>query len=211
MNVLVDFGWARVNYVAMKVVIQARKLGTGINLRSAHGPSMGHNLLHSVVWDNQQDLVTLILVDKNFDHFEEEWDGENVFHTAVQDASTEVLRLLLDYGKGSWGHMLQETVHGKTPLQLAEDNGNEEMQKLLKEHELYAKLSETQDPTECKKIVDELNPDAAKWQCKVCWDRDCTLVLGCGHLLCQECRDEVHECPTCRQPINRREVRRMFV
>jgi sacsin len=41
-------------------------------------------------------------------------------------------------------------------------------------------------------------------ECQICFERDRSVVLGCGHQLCRTCSELLSQCPFCRTTITNR-------
>jgi len=83
--------------------------------------------------------------------------------------------------------------------------------------DMRSEISELRDENyTLKKQIKELKlqldqKSAHIWHCQICMEEGMTrLVLGCGHSVCVECQDLLHQCPFCAQPIDTKLIRRLY-
>ncbi|XP_005097523.2 uncharacterized protein LOC101852689 [Aplysia californica] len=80
------------------------------------------------------------------------------------------------------------------------------------EHEMKAVVSETQELQEelnrsmssMRSMEEELSSFRDKCLCPICLDRYKDLAFQCGHQTCQDCSQQLRECPVCRREIKKR-------
>ena len=69
-------------------------------------------------------------------------------------------------------------------------------------------------------IESKIKPAKEKIECKICWDKEVSLILPCGHTICKECYDRIKpesswitniSCPHCRTIIHSNSVKPFFI
>ena len=69
-------------------------------------------------------------------------------------------------------------------------------------------------------IESKIRPARDKIECKICWDKEVSLILPCGHTICKDCYDQIKpnsswlttiNCPHCRSIIHQDSVKPFFI
>ena len=182
-----DFGFEVVNFQAVQAVLE--------KMRDAKGDSAydlnvvtGWNILQHAVFDQSDEVVRLLLqhkpaMDLAYDNGASALGSGSgtALHIAVQKDYGFAVEAILERMEDDSLLGLAARVSGITPREVARDQNNPAILKMIEDFDAAVSLAKSTNIAECRKVVDGLK-DGQK--CSVCIDRGKNSGLPCGHVFC---------------------------
>ena len=182
-----DFGFQVINYHAVQAVLEKMR-GDGQAVKGENGHdlnivSMGWNILQHAVFDQRGEVVRLLLQHKPAMNlaYDNGTASGTVLHTAVQKGYGFAVEAILERMEDDSLLGLAARVSGITPREVARDQNNPAILKMIEDFDAAVSLAKSTNIAECRKVVDGLK-DGQK--CSVCIDRGKNSGLPCGHVFC---------------------------